>query len=40
MALAGLELVAGFGHGYDAVLEQPLDESVHTKAVYLSRRPR
>lgn len=34
---AGLELLACFGHGTDAVLEQPLDELRHTKAVYIVR---
>jgi SAM-dependent methyltransferase len=34
---AGLECVDAFGHGTDAVLEQPLDEISHSKAVYLAR---
>jgi len=38
VAAAGLELVAHHGHAYDAVLEQPLDEVRHTKAVYIVRR--
>jgi SAM-dependent methyltransferase len=33
---AGLECRAIFGHGEDAVLEQPLDECRHTKAVYMA----
>jgi SAM-dependent methyltransferase len=36
---AGLECLDVFGHGFDAVLKQPLDELLHTKAVYISRRP-
>jgi len=35
---AGLECVDVYGHGYDAVPEQPVEELVHTKAVYISRR--
>jgi SAM-dependent methyltransferase len=35
---AGLECLDVFGHGYDAVLEQPLNEAVHTKTVYIARR--
>lgn len=34
---AGLECLDVFGHGFDAVLRQPLDELVHTKAVYIAR---
>lgn len=34
---AGLECVYHCGHGYDAVPQQPLEELVHTKAVYISR---
>jgi hypothetical protein len=26
-----------FGHGYDAILEQPMDDLTHTKAVYMAR---
>lgn len=37
---AGLEFLDVFGHGYDAVLKQPVEELVHTKAVYVARRPR
>ncbi len=33
---AGLRLLELFGHGFDARLEQPLDESRHTKAVYIA----
>lgn len=36
---AGLECLAVSGHGFDAVLEQPLDEARHTKAVYVARSP-
>lgn len=35
---AGLECRAVFGHGDDVVLEQPLDEDVHTRAVYVAGR--
>jgi hypothetical protein len=37
---AGLRHLATFGHGYDAVLRQPLDEDSHTKAVYIARGER
>jgi hypothetical protein len=37
---AGLECVELFGHGFDAVLEQPLDDVKHSKAVYICRRAR
>lgn len=40
LTAAGLELLAVFGHGYDAIFEQPLDESQHTKAVYIARDER
>lgn len=33
----GLECLDVFGHGYDAVLKQPLDEAVHSKAIYIAR---
>ena len=39
LAAAGLECLAVFGHGLDAELEQPLDESRHTKAIYIARKP-
>ncbi len=35
---AGLECLDVFGMGLDGVLRQPLDESVHTKAVFIARR--
>lgn len=35
---AGLECLDVYGHDYSAVLQQPLDEPVHTKAIYISRR--
>jgi SAM-dependent methyltransferase len=38
LAEAGLECLDLFGHGYDAVLEQPFDDLVHTKAIYIARR--
>jgi SAM-dependent methyltransferase len=34
---AGLECLDVSGHGFDGVLEWPLDETTHTKAVYLAR---
>jgi len=34
---AGLECLAVYGHGYDGIFKQPLDESVHTKAIYIAR---
>jgi SAM-dependent methyltransferase len=33
----GLECLEVFGHGHDAVLHQPLQDEVHTKAVYIAR---
>jgi len=33
---AGLRCLDVFGHDYDAVLKQPLDDVVHTKAVYIA----
>jgi SAM-dependent methyltransferase len=36
LALAQLELLAVYGICTDAVLEQPLDESRHTKAIYVA----
>jgi SAM-dependent methyltransferase len=37
---AGLERVEVFGHGDDAVFQQPLDEAGHMKAVYIAGGPR
>jgi SAM-dependent methyltransferase len=37
MERAGLQCLEVFGHGFDAVLKQPLDDLVHSKAVYLAR---
>jgi hypothetical protein len=34
---AGLECLDVFGHGDDAVLQQPLDEPTHTTAIYIAR---
>ena len=34
---AGLECLEVFGHGEDAVLRQPFDDEVHSKAVYIAR---
>lgn len=38
LAASGLKCLDVFGHGYDAVLKQPVDELTHTKAVYIARR--
>jgi SAM-dependent methyltransferase len=37
LASAGLECVEIYGHGYDGIFKQPLDESTHTKAIYIAR---
>ncbi len=37
LASAGLECVDVAGHGLDGILEWPLDEAIHTKAVYVAR---
>lgn len=34
---AGLECLGAYGHGFDAVPKQPVDELVHSKVVYMSR---
>lgn len=34
---AGLDCLAIYGHGLDGVPRQPLDPSVHTKAIYIAR---
>jgi SAM-dependent methyltransferase len=34
---AGLECLDAFGHGFDTILHQPVEELVHTKAVYIAR---
>lgn len=34
-----LECLDVYGHGFDAVLKQPLKELVHTKAIYMARLP-
>ncbi|HXS46920.1 MAG TPA: methyltransferase domain-containing protein [Solirubrobacterales bacterium] len=34
---AGLECLDVFGHGFDAVLKQPVEELIHSKVVYISR---
>ena len=36
---AGLECLDVYGHGFDAVPRQPVEELVHTKVVYFARRP-
>lgn len=35
---AGLKCLDVYGHGFDAVPKQPVDELVHSKAVYMARR--
>jgi SAM-dependent methyltransferase len=35
VGLAGLEVKAVYGHGHDARLEQPLDETRHAKAIFV-----
>lgn len=35
---AGLECLDVYGHGFDCILRQPVDELVHSKAVYMARR--
>jgi SAM-dependent methyltransferase len=37
LARAGLECLDVYGHGFDGVLRQPLDEAVHTKAIFIAR---
>jgi SAM-dependent methyltransferase len=37
LAIAGLECIDVFGHGFDAIFRQPVEELVHSKAVYLAR---
>ncbi len=37
LGAAGLECLDAFGHGFDAVLKQPVEELVHTKVVYIAR---
>jgi hypothetical protein len=34
---AGFECLDVYGHGLDGVPRQPLDESIHTKAIYIAR---
>jgi hypothetical protein len=34
---AGFECLDVYGHGLDGIPRQPLDESVHTKAIYIAR---
>jgi len=38
LAAAGLECLDVYGHGFDAVPRQPVEELVHSKAVYIARR--
>jgi SAM-dependent methyltransferase len=35
---AGLECLDVYGHGYDAVPKQPVEELIHSKAVYIAGR--
>ncbi len=35
---AGLECLDVYGHGFDAVPKQPVEELIHSKAVYFARR--
>jgi SAM-dependent methyltransferase len=35
---SGLECLDVYGHGFDAVPQQPVEELVHSKAVYFARR--
>ena len=37
LAGAGLECLDVYGHGLDGIPRQPLDETTHTKAVYIAR---
>jgi len=39
LEVAGLACLDVYGHGFDAVPKQPLKELVHSKAVYMARRP-
>lgn len=38
LVAAELELLDVFGHGFDTVLEQPVDEDRHSKMVFIARR--
>jgi SAM-dependent methyltransferase len=37
---AGMECLDVYGHGLDGIPRQPLDESIHTKAIYIARAAR
>jgi SAM-dependent methyltransferase len=37
LAETGLECLDIFGHGEDAILRQPLEDEVHSKAIYIAR---
>jgi SAM-dependent methyltransferase len=37
---AGLECLGVYGQGFEGILRQPLDTSIHTKAIYVARRAR
>ena len=38
LELAGLDCLGVYGHGFDAVPKQPVEELVHSKVVYIARR--
>jgi hypothetical protein len=38
LAGAGLECLDVYGHGFDAIPKQPVEELIHSKAVYMARR--
>lgn len=38
LARTGLECLDVYGQGLDGIPDQPLDESIHTKALYVARR--
>lgn len=37
LARSGLDCLDVFGHGFDGILEQPLDEGRHTKSIYIAK---
>lgn len=37
LVAAGLECLDTFGQGFDAVLEQPIDETRHTKSIFIAK---
>ncbi|HEY5816588.1 MAG TPA: class I SAM-dependent methyltransferase [Solirubrobacterales bacterium] len=40
LAEAGLESLDVYGHGHDAVLQQPFDDQTHVKSIHVARRGR